>query len=249
MTAVTTQQEKPLPEAWEKVLVQGELQHLNAEQRAKYYMRVCESLDLNHLTKPMDYITLNGRLTLYMKKDGTDQLRTKRNISIKIVSREKIDELYVVTAQAWNPAGRTDEAIGAVSIKNLHGNDLANALMKCETKAKRRVTLSISGLGWMDETEIEDIKPVPPVQVVQGAAPDYLPDISPQVTAATFVANLKGVPGAMEVLREAVKKYNSSPGWKTYAAQIEGLVGAELYHSDIPETELFPFETDTFDVK
>jgi hypothetical protein len=34
---------------------------------------------------------------------------------------------------------------------------LANALMKAETKAKRRVTLSIAGLGWLDETELETI--------------------------------------------------------------------------------------------
>jgi hypothetical protein len=30
--------------------------------------------------------------------------------------------------------------------------------MKAETKAKRRVTLSISGLGFLDESEIETIK-------------------------------------------------------------------------------------------
>jgi len=29
--------------------------------------------------------------------------------------------------------------------------------MKAETKAKRRVTLSLAGLGWLDETEISDI--------------------------------------------------------------------------------------------
>jgi hypothetical protein len=29
--------------------------------------------------------------------------------------------------------------------------------MKCETKAKRRVTLSLAGLGWLDETEIATI--------------------------------------------------------------------------------------------
>jgi hypothetical protein len=40
---------------------------------------------------------------------------------------------------------------------NLKGDALANALMKSETKAKRRVTLSIAGLGWLDETELETI--------------------------------------------------------------------------------------------
>jgi hypothetical protein len=31
----------------------------------------------------------------------------------------------------------------------------ANAMMKAETKAKRRLTLSLAGLGWMDETEVD----------------------------------------------------------------------------------------------
>jgi hypothetical protein len=38
---------------------------------------------------------------------------------------------------------------------------LANALMRAETKAKRRVTLSIAGLGWLDETEFDIVPPGP----------------------------------------------------------------------------------------
>lgn len=37
------------------------------------------------------------------------------------------------------------------------GDALANALMKAGTKSKRRVTLSIAALGWLDETEVETI--------------------------------------------------------------------------------------------
>jgi len=44
-----------------------------------------------------------------------------------------------------------------VALGTLKGDALANALMKCETKAKRRVTLSLAGLGWLDETELETI--------------------------------------------------------------------------------------------
>ena len=52
-------------------------------------------------------------------------------------------------------------SIGAVSIKGLQGENLANALMKAETKAKRRVTLSLAGLGWLDETENVAVEHVP----------------------------------------------------------------------------------------
>jgi hypothetical protein len=44
-----------------------------------------------------------------------------------------------------------------VALGTLKGDALANALMKCETKAKRRVALSLAGLGWLDETEIATI--------------------------------------------------------------------------------------------
>jgi hypothetical protein len=37
--------------------------------------------------------------------------------------------------------------------------------MKAITKAKRRVTLSICGLGWLDETEIESIPSAMPARV------------------------------------------------------------------------------------
>ena len=44
-----------------------------------------------------------------------------------------------------------------MNIAKLTGDALANALMKAETKAKRRATLSLCGLGFLDETEIETI--------------------------------------------------------------------------------------------
>ena len=66
-------------------------------------------------------------------------------------------EIYIVTARAKDRTGREDESTGAVPLGNLKGDALANALMKAETKSKRRVTLSIAGLGWLDETELETI--------------------------------------------------------------------------------------------
>lgn len=140
----------------EEVLMTGNLANLSAQERVIYHNRVCESIGLNPLTRPLDYLTLNGKLVLYARKDATDQLRALRGISVRIASRERIDDLYVVTAEATDRSARSDESIGAVSIKGLSGENLANALMKAETKAKRRVTLSIAGLGLLDESEIED---------------------------------------------------------------------------------------------
>ncbi len=141
----------------ERVLIAGDLASLKPEDRVNYYKMVCDSVGLNPLTKPFEYIVLNGRLTLYARKDCTDQLRKIHNISITISAREIVDDCYVVTARATNPAGRTDESIGAVSLGTLKGEARCNAMMKGETKAKRRVTLSMCGLGMLDETEIETI--------------------------------------------------------------------------------------------
>lgn len=141
----------------EEVIAKGDLKNLSAEDRSAYYMRTCESLGINPLSKPFDFITLNGRLTLYATRTATDQLRSLRNVSVEIVERETVNDLHIVTARATMPDGRSDMEIGAVNIAGLKGDGLANAYMKAMTKAKRRVTLSICGLGWLDESEVETV--------------------------------------------------------------------------------------------
>jgi hypothetical protein len=143
----------------EKVLITGDLSSLSSHERTVYYTTLCKSLALNPLTKPFDYITLNGKLTLYAKRDCTEQLRKINGVSIAISSREVSEDCYIVTAKATDKSGRTDESIGAVSISNLKGEARSNAMMKAETKAKRRVTLSICGMGMLDEVEVSSIQP------------------------------------------------------------------------------------------
>ena len=56
--------------------------------------------------------------------------------------------------QRQAPAGATDAAAEAATLLL---TDPVNDLMKCETKAKRRATLSVCGLGLLAEDEIETI--------------------------------------------------------------------------------------------
>ena len=141
----------------ERVLIHGDLRQLSPAQKISYYNAVCQSVGLNPLTRPFEYIVLNGKETFYAKRDATDQLRRVHGVGITIVAREVLDDTYIVTARATMPSGRQDESIGAVPLGILKGEARANAIMKCETKAKRRVTLSICGLGMLDETEVETI--------------------------------------------------------------------------------------------
>lgn len=166
-TALAT---RPTDDAIEQVLITGDLLKLTAPQRVSYYNAVCQSLELNPLTKPFAYISLNGKLVLYALKDCTEQLRSRRAVSVTIAAREIAEDCYVVTARASLPTGRQDESIGAVSIAGLKGEARANAMMKAETKAKRRVTLSICGLGMLDETEIESIPGAQPGYVIDAPA-------------------------------------------------------------------------------
>lgn len=156
MSEIQTQAQSKA-EAIENVLISGDLSKLDASQRVSYVKQVCESLGLNYLTQPFAYITLNGKLVLYAKRDAADQLRRIHGISIKIVSRIVEDNILTVHVSAKDKDGREDEDFGVVSIANLKGDNLANAGMKAVTKAKRRVTLSLAGLGWLDETEVETV--------------------------------------------------------------------------------------------
>jgi hypothetical protein len=142
----------------EAVIARGDIAALTPDERAKYYVSVCKSVGLNPMTRPFEYITLNGKLVLYARKDATDQLRAINNVSVTDLEESEREGVFVVTAKVRNGAGRTDASKGAVTITGLKGDALANALMKAETKAKRRATLSICGLGFvLDETEIETV--------------------------------------------------------------------------------------------
>lgn len=144
--------------AIEKALIHGDLSSLDPQGRIEFYNATCKSLGLNPLTKPFAYITLNGKLQLYALKDCTEQLRKIHGVSITSVTPQQIGELIVVVATARDADGKVDSSTGAVSIGSLKGEALANAMMKAETKAKRRVTLSICGLGILDETEVNTLR-------------------------------------------------------------------------------------------
>lgn len=157
MANALVRQNESLGDAMEQVAVGGDLSALTATQRVSYYQKVCESVGLNPFTRPFEYLKLNGKLVLYARRDAADQLRTIHGISISKPVIDYQDDLIIVSVEATNRDGRTDADFGVVGYKGLQGEAKANAIMKAITKAKRRVTLSLAGLGWLDETEIDGI--------------------------------------------------------------------------------------------
>lgn len=148
-------------DALERIIIHGDLSKLSPAQEVEYIKRMCDALGISYLTRPFAMLTLNGKRVLYALRDCTDQLRKVHGISVLDIRQEEIEGVYIAVAKVQDRHGRTDTARGAVNIANLKGEVLANAIMKAETKAKRRATLSITGLGVLDETEIEDIKAEP----------------------------------------------------------------------------------------
>ena len=170
-TALATQ-EAIDPAVIAQVILHGDLKQLTPAQKVSYFNAVCKSVGLNPLTKPFAYLTLSGKEILYATRDATDQLRKVNGVSVTITAREVVEDTYVVTARA-TLGDRHDESIGAVPIGGLRGEPRANAMMKAETKAKRRVTLAICGLGMLDETEVSSLDVEPELPPAPTVVPDY----------------------------------------------------------------------------
>lgn len=182
----------------EKVVIQGDLSSLSSEEKLTYHNEVCKTVGLNPLTKPFEYIRLNGKLTLYATRACTEQLRKLYGVAITDIVSAQEKELYIVRVSAKDKTGRVDMATGAVSTIGLQGDKLANQIMKAETKAKRRVTLSICGLGMLDETEIEDVHDAKPLD-----APTYTEKLSMEEEEHQ---RLLEIHKTKELIRERIKK-------------------------------------------
>jgi hypothetical protein len=148
-----------IPEAMlSNVIMTGNLSKLTPEQKVVYYKAYCERVGLDPVTKPFELLSLNGKEVLYCTRSGTQQLSALHKVSHQITARELQGSAYLVTCRATDSTGRYSESIGAVNVENLKGDAICNAYMKAETKAKRRATLDLLGLGILDESEIETIR-------------------------------------------------------------------------------------------
>lgn len=215
MTIPARKEKTPLASTVEAVLIRGDLSKLTEEQRLEYYNSVCKTCGLNPLTRPFEYLELNGKLQLYARKDCTDQLRKINSITLEIVSQDFEAGLLTVHVRAKDATGRTDEDIGSVAFPdNLKGEFAANMRMKAVTKAKRRTTLSICGLGFLDETEVEDIpesaKALPPKKFREPeSGPHQLPHDQSEMPRKLSVPSLAN---------------NAGPDYRAFATELIGIM-------------------------
>jgi len=146
------------------VLGTGDLHQLTNEQRVGHYLALCRSLALNALSRPFDWIEFEDsesrtkKLVLYPNKSCAEQLRRAHEISVRIVRKEPVGDLFVVELEGTTPSGRVGFASKYVSVidrqgQRLRGQRLGNAYMKAESGALRRLTFSMVGLGSLPDTD------------------------------------------------------------------------------------------------
>lgn len=158
----------------DRLALNSDLSQLTEEEKRQYYYFVCRKYGLDPFTNPLAFIWFrdSSKLQLYARKNCSDQLRKIHGIDAEIVHRGQIETAVYVEVKVTDKSGRKDTAMGAVPISTEDGRklnpvQLAHALMTCETKAKRRATLSLCGLAMMDETEVDTLPGVERLDIQQ----------------------------------------------------------------------------------
>jgi hypothetical protein len=154
----------------ESLVAKGDLSGLPAAAKAQYYIEFCRSLGLDPKTQPFQLLKLNGREILYAGRGATDQLARNHSVTRELISGPEIIDLagtQIIRAvcRASLPDGRADTSAGLVPALARTPEELCNAFMKAETKAKRRATLSLLGLGLMDESETDTLPDAQPMRL------------------------------------------------------------------------------------
>ena len=127
----------------------GRCDRLNEEQRADYINYLCGKIGIDPTFRPVDLIKTKNGIKPYLNKGASELIRDIRKISIDDMQIKDVNGMWVATCRVRNAEGRCDTDIGVclkdgTSASPMNQND---SLMKAVTKAKRRATLSMCGLG------------------------------------------------------------------------------------------------------
>ena len=206
---------------------------LSREHRSALLVGLARKLGLNPLSGAVMFLRTQGRETLYVTKSGTDQIAARERLRRETIRGPEVvavegRKLVLCQVRATHPDGRSE-----VSTATLALGDPVNDLMKCETKAKRRATLSVCGLGLLAEDEIETIPgaqpaPVAPPRVV--IEPDPAPPVDPERDAIEQETPAE-VPAALEDFYARVAEIElpgeAVPVWMKHRSEVGKLKEAD----------------------
>lgn len=157
----------------------GDVSGLDSDQLVTLYAALCAKLGLDPAFQPFSVVTFKGgKKLLYVNRGATDIMARRNGVSRRVIKEPRVigvpshvggsKEILVVVcvARAETPDGRWEESLAVVAY-----DDPVNSFMKAETKAKRRATLAVLGLGLTtDESELESIPGVSVPQLAQTQA-------------------------------------------------------------------------------
>ena len=169
---------------------------LSPKEREATLAGLSRALGLNPLVNGVRFLTLQGGEVLYVTRQATDQIAARLRLNREtLVGPEVRDvagtKMVFCQVRVTAPDKRSEVATATLPLR-----DPANDLMKCETKAKRRATLSLAGLGLLTEEETETIP---------GAAP------TTPATIEVFRADVKDCGTLREILD--VKSARQAERW------------------------------------
>jgi hypothetical protein len=167
MNEITKNQQPINEDVLNKIFLNGDIKALSDKEVILYMNAVANKMGLDTTTHPINILEMKKynsneieKKILYINKDGAYQLAKNNSISITKIETKYHKEtgIYEVVAYGQDKIGRQDCSMSAVYIGKANGEHLANLLMKAETKAKRRLILSLCGTGLIDESEAESIR-------------------------------------------------------------------------------------------
>ncbi len=202
-----------------QVALSGDLSRLPAEGRVRFYTQLCEFTGLNPLAKPFDWITFQGKLTLYPNKGCAEQLRSLNKVSFEGDAERKLEfGCLITTVRVTDKNGRTDFATAALPFDDKMGAaDKALAIMKCETKAKRRATFSICGLTMFAREDGEDLDEV---ELVSKRKLKQVSTTESSTDRAALLNDVVSEPKSFETLNNAQQEAVMEAAAKTIEAEI-----------------------------
>jgi hypothetical protein len=134
-----------------------DLSKLTEDQQLQYVMNIYKALDIAPIFNVFSLIKLQGKMVLYADKDCASLLAKKHRITTQLVERDMDKEtgLYRVTMRASDAAGRFAIDDGILWVGDAKGQRLADSMMKCMSKARRRSIFSLLGLSAVTDDDIE----------------------------------------------------------------------------------------------
>lgn len=130
---------------------------LRPEHRGALLNELARALKLNPLTKPVIFLKTGQGESIYVTRQGADQIAARLKLNREVIEgpdARKIGNIEVAfcRVRVTAPDGRSETSTATLAF-----SDPAMILMKVETKAKRRATLSIAGLGMLSEEDAEEM--------------------------------------------------------------------------------------------